>query len=276
MNKIIIKKHRNRNDYILTNQGLWVRNFTKAARPVDINSLTPKNDYELLISNQMQNSTINLANIDAEHIIAKNVIIVSDGYKFKEKLSLLSKLPLDNVVIIGTNRSLAKWSDIRMDYYVVNNPYKECMSYLPDNYFPRCICSVRTYPQFIKKYLAKGNVYKYVPVGDDKFSGIIEPPRYYIDDYRNPICAALGLAYRWEVQRLLLFCCDDVFDGERPGAEKLSNGLWMYPQHYTSHELILGNLFWLAKNNVVLGNYSSSPDYEHVPYITDDELLRFF
>jgi hypothetical protein len=35
-------------------------------------------------------------------------------------------------------------------------------------------------------------------------------------------------------------------------------------------------LFWLANNNVKLGNFSSGPDYKHIPYIKEDDIIRFF
>jgi len=276
MKKIIIKRHRNRNDYLLTDDGLWVRNFTKPVRAIDINALVGEKDYQTLIHNQMQNIASNLPNIDAETISVPNLIIVSDGYQFEEKQKLLSTIK-GKVTIVGVNRSLPKWHiDKKMDYYVVNNPYKECMSYLPEDYFPRCIASIRTYPNFIRNY--QGVIYQYVPTPNERFYNMIQPSICSIDDYRNPICAAIGLASRWQVKKILLFCCDDAFEGERPSSEKLPNGLYFYPQHSISHNLVEGNLFWLANKskNIRLGNYSSGPEFNHIPYIREEELINFF
>lgn len=280
-NKVVIKKHKNQNEYILTPSGYWVRNFAKLVKPIDINSFLDQKDYDLMILNQTNNMALNLANIDSESIYAPNIIIVSDGYKFKERQHLLPDIQKKtNALIVGVNGALAKWNNkARMDYYIVNNPYNECLSFLSKTYYPRCIASVRTNYDFIYKYKSrKGVIYKYAPVSDGKFSMMIDSSIYSVDDYRNPICAAISFAFRWECQKLLLFCCDDVFEGERQGAEKLDNGLFMYPQHYISHDLIKYSLFWLATNNkeITIGNFSSGPDYVHIPYITEEELNSFF
>lgn len=281
--KLIIKNHRNKNKYLLTPSGMWVRNLSTPAAAEDINDLIPESDYRTILENEMKNATLNIASIDAESIFAPNVIIVSDGYKFEEKQHILQKFPQDKVTIIGTNRALAKWArHTRMDWYVANNPYRECMTYLPSHsYYPRCIVSNRTNPEFIKRYRARlGVVYRYTPVSDGKFaSNYFQAPIYYVDDYRNSICAAMSLAFRWEVQRLMLFCCDSVFEGERPGAIQLPNGLWMYPQHEMAHDMIDGISYWLKSRehiNVKIADHSAGPEYKNLTYINEDELLRFF
>ncbi len=45
----MIKKHGNKNEYLLTENGLWVRNFTKTAPYEDINdNLITESDYEFI------------------------------------------------------------------------------------------------------------------------------------------------------------------------------------------------------------------------------------
>lgn len=280
---MIIKNHHNKNRYILTSTGLWVRDYTHSAHPVDINHLTPTTDYDIFLENERANARLHLASIDAETIFAPNVIIVSDGYQFAEKQQLLKQFQQDKVAIIGTNRALAKWQRLtRLDYFIANNPYTECLSCLPDdNYYPRCIVSNRTNPDFVARYRArKGVLYRYSPVCDNRFNAnFSQKPVYYIDDYRNPICAAVSLAYRWQVQKLLLFCCDDSFPDERPVAIKMENGLYMYPQHRISHGLIDGLLYWLThqKNvKVKTGDHSSVAKYENADYIKTEDLSEFF
>src|SRR5581483_5776715 len=97
-------------------------------------------------------------------------------------------------------------ADLRMDYFIVNNPYPECMSYLPTNRpLPKCIVSSRTYPEFVRQYRQrKGAIYKYNPSRERKFGGVADSI-YCVDDYRNPICAAVGLAYRFGAEKLLVF-----------------------------------------------------------------------
>lgn len=276
----VIKKHRNKNYYVLTPNGMWVRDISRSAVPEDINFLVRPSDYDLVLANEMRNATFRLAGIDAETVFAPNVVIVSDGYEFAKRQEVLQSLPQDLVTVIGTNRSLAKWGRFRrLDWYVVNNPYPECMTYLPGHsYYPRCVASTRTNPEFVSRYRSRlGVMYKYLPVPDERFrSNYHQQPLYYVDDYRNPICAAISLAARWEVQRLLLFCCDDSFADERPGAEKLPNGCFTYPQHRVSHGLVSGLLYWLQQRGVKIANCSSGPEIENVQYINDNEMLSFF
>lgn len=275
-----IKKHNNGNEYLMTTGGVWVRNFTKPAPPIDINQLTTIPDRTLLIENQIKNELTTSMQFDPneEHHLA--VCIVSDGYEFEKKRHLLKTLP-ENVAIIGTNRSLLKWDlDGRaMDYYVVNNPYSQCMTYLPINYrnLPKCVASVRTFPEFLVRY--RGPKVKYYPVCEEGFQQKSVDAMCYIDDYRNPICAAIGLAFRMRAVKILLFCCDDSFADERAGAEKLHNGLWMYPQHRTVYDLIDGNTHWYTTQQykrVRIGNHSSGPEYNRVGYIEEDGLNAFF
>jgi hypothetical protein len=277
---MIIKNHYNKNRYCLTKTGLWVRDFTRTALPEDINNLIPSSDYDKILDNEISNAILNIADISSENVFAPNLIIVSDGYDFVNKQSVLKSFPQNKVSIIGVNRSLYKWGmQRRMDWYLTNNPYQECMSLLPKHdYYPRCIVSSRTNPNFIKKYRdRRGVVYKYNPVKDKNFSSsYFMPSLYCIDDYRNPICAVISLAYRWKVQKLLLFCCDDVFKDEREGTENVG-GMWMYPQQKIAHSLIDGNLHWLLNNSEVkIANHSSGLEYDNAPYINYDKLLNFF
>lgn len=280
--KPIIKIHNNKNRYVLSRSGMWVRDFTRAAIPQDINCLVKPDDYQLLYDNERVNTGSNIANIDAETIHARKVVIVSDGYGFDEKQKILSSLS-DDVVVIGVNHSLAKWGSYRrMDWFLANNPYEDCVTMLPRHgYYPRCIVSARTNPDFVKTYRSRSGVmYKYAPVEDKNFSSRLGgTPSFAVDDYRNPICAAIGIAYRWGVERLMFMCCDDVFEDERPGAEQLPNGMWQYPQHNLSHSLIEGMTFWLMVqkyNKVLIANHSAGPEYRGVPYLAEDRIAVFF
>lgn len=269
----MIKKHKNKNNYFLTKSSLWVRDFTSSAHPEDINKLTTSKDYDLILKNEMKNATLNIASIDSEMVYSPNIIIVSDGFEFEKKQHLLKNV---KATIIGTNRSLAKWKAGKMDWYLANNPYSSCLSYLPTshNYYPRCIVSNRTHSEFIVKYRSRlGVINRYTPTKDKNFSSSYFPrPVYHLDDYRNPLCAAISLAYRWQVQKLLLFCCDDVFSDERSGAQKIKDN-WMYPQHEIAKDLIDGNLFWLSQIGVKIGNYSAV-DYDNATY--EEDIINFF
>lgn len=277
-----IKKKYN-NEYLLSSSGVWVRNLLKSTRYVDINKLTQGSDYQLVLENELQNRDQRVTHIDKVDEVHPYCIIVSDGYKFLERQEFLKQLPSREITILGVNGTLAKWNlsyKRNMGFYIVNNPYPECMGYMPTKhrYFPRCIASTRTYPKFIADY--KGYLLTYVPVPQIDYRTPSRTSEYKIDDYRNPICAAISLAYQFGVQRLLLYCCDDSFEDQRPAAIQLENGLWNYPQQMISHSIIDAHLYWLklaTDREIRVGNYSSGPKYSNAEYINSDEgVLNFF
>lgn len=277
-----IKKHQNGNFYCLTYQNKWVRNFIQDNGVyLDLNSTIKHNDHFVFLQNETINSHQKFPWIDSEPIVFSDVVIVSDGYEFEKKQKLLERLP-SSVVLIGVNGALAKWkSKIRpLDYYVVNNPYEECLNFLPKNMrnFPKCIASCRTNHDFLSNY--RGLIFRYYPVNESTYSSIgSSQVSWQVDDYRNPICASIGLAYRFGAERLLMFCCDNSFGEDRDGSVLLENGLWTYPQHLIAHSLIEGNIFWLRRQpywNVEIKDHSSGPSFDDAPYIQQDEILSFF
>lgn len=265
------------NQYLLADQNVWVRDFTHSEAPaIDINSLTDPSEYPILLDNEIKNGRKKYPDIGTETVVRSNIVIVSDGYKFSDNHKLLETLPSD-VAIIGTNKSLAEWSIKKpMTFYVVNNPYKEASAFLPKktNYYPRCIASTRTNPKFLQDY--RGITYNYMPCSDQKYAGL---PRHYefkIDDYRNPICAAIAISYRFRVQKLLLLGCDDSFDMERPGSIKLDNGLFCYPQQMLSSRIIDANVFWLKQAGIEVVNFSHGPKLDNAEYIKSEGITKFF
>jgi hypothetical protein len=272
-----VKKHRNKNEYYYAGNNLWVRNFTKkSVSAIDINNLIPEVDMPIMLGNETINHSKMIQHIETESITHEKIVIVSDGYKFNEKQKLLEQLPND-VIVIGVHETLNKWANNKkMNYYVVNNPYPECVQLLSgqQRVFPILVTSMRTCPEFIEKF--KNLIYGYSPTTDCFYSGQKSESDYFIDDYRNPICAAIAIAYRFSVKRLMLFCCDNVFNEQRPAMEKLPNGLWIYPQQQIAHNLIDGNLYWLKLSGVKTSYHSQGPDYKNAEYIGEDKLSGFF
>lgn len=277
-----VKKHSNGNLYCLTSENKWVRNFADENKIyADINSTIKPQDHFIFLENETINTHQKFPWIDSESFSFSDVVIVSDGYGFKEKQNILEDLPR-SVLLIGVNGALAKWTSKKrsLDFYVVNNPYQECMNFFPKNLrnFPRCIASCRTNHEFLSNY--DGIVYRYYPVNEATYSSVGNAQvAWQIDDYRNPICASIGLAYRFGVERLLLFCCDNSFDDERPGSVLLENKLRTYPQHVIAHSLIEGNIFWLSNQtywNVEINDHSSGPTFECAPYIDVENVSYFF
>ena len=277
-----IKKHPNNNQYIITPHNMWVRNFCLNNVPfVDLNETIKSSDHFLFLTNEVQNNFKKYQWVDSEKLFHPNVIIVSDGFDFKKNHHILLQLP-KNITIIGVNGALLKWeiASRNINYYVVNNPYDECMRHLPKKgrILPTCIASPRTNCQFLDNYL--GRKMRYYPVNELSYTTTgMKEARWQVDDYRNPICAAIGLAYRFGVEKLLLLCCDDSFETERPGSKKLENGLWTYPQHEVAHGLIDGNLYWLTHqkyNEVSVADCSHGPNYTNASHIEAENILSFF
>lgn len=284
---MIVKKHKSGNEFIFAG-GMWIRNFTKEViQPVSLSSMFQSDEFDAIVQNEELNK--NYPKISEENIFFDKMVIVSDGHNFENIHTIISKFP-KNVAVLTVNKALKKWKLIgnhvrdedrrTINAYVVNNPHEEARFYLPEKdhqYFPVCISSTKTNAAFLKKY--KGDIYTYVGNQETKF-GMVRNEVYYIDDYRNPICACIGLAHRFKVKSLMLMCCDDSFDDQRDFAVKLENGLWTYPQHIKSHEIIDANLHWLThqqEKEIKVANYSSGPDYVNAAYISsEEEAIRFF
>ena len=159
----------------------------------------------------------------------------------------------------------------------MNNPYKECIKFLPTKhrYYPPCIASTRTNKQFLEQYI--GSIrYLYQPVKDERYSGVSANSLWSVDDYRNPICAAINLAYRFKVENLLLLCCDDTLREHRPASNPTHDGYWRYPQQEISEAIIDANLYWLRKTEVNVAHHSAGSKYEHAPYIDLERIPEFF
>lgn len=275
---MFIKKHPSRNKYIRAGD-LWVRDFTQTnVEALAIDHLFDEIDKHTVVSNETVNSRY--ARIHDEKITFRKILIVSDGYKFNETHKQLTKIPND-VAIMAVNGALKKWTIAKqrpVNAYVVNNPYPTCLSYIPTNgYYPACIASSRTNHAFVEKY--QGQLYIYEPAMENVF-GRTKPVTYRIDDYRNPICAAIGLAYRFGVRKLMLCCCDDAFENQRDVAVKMKNGLWTFPQHLRSHDIVDANLYWLTHQKdleVLAADWSNGPELKNAAYIScAEDAIDFF
>lgn len=278
-----IKKTPSNNQYIRAGNA-WVRNFAHACNsPISNSCLYERSDYHIVVRNEEGNKV--LPRIADEKLIFSKVVIISDGYDFDNRHKLLAKLPPD-VCVLATNGALKHWKLATglerraINAYVVNNPYAECLRFLPaksNKYYPVCVASIRTNMQFLKEYL--GDTYVYCPTPERIF-GLEHSEKYFIDDYRNPICAAIGLAYQMGVEKLMLACCDESFAERRDYAVQLKNGLWTYPQHLRSEAIIDANLHWLTHQEgkeVRVGNWSSGGECVNAEYITSErDVLQFF
>lgn len=274
-----IKSYADGNQYIRTPQGMWVRNFTNLKQKYkNINKTYNRQDFFTFLKNEVQNSMQRFSWIENENFLHETVVIVSDGYDFENKQKLLEKIP-KNVTLIGVLGSLSKWNIKRsLDYYLVNNPYETCMKYFNRRMraMPKCIASLKTDSNFLMNY--RGLVYKYLPVYEEEYkSKYIKEVSLQVDDYRNPICAAIHFSFLFGSSKVFLFCCDDSFSGERPAAEKLENGLYQYPQQKIAHDLIDAKMYWLNKikyQEIDIFDHSSGSVYNNATYISEEQFLE--
>ena len=274
-------KKLNKNNYILTKDDIWVRDLCSNSKNIDINNLYYK-ENKLWLENEFAN--LKKTKLELPNTKYENIIICSDGLGWKEKQKTIGAIPNSLVKIIGTNGSLSKWdmvgekAEIKrvMTYYLANNPYPECLSYLPrkHSYYPNIVASLRTNPKFIEGY--RGDFYFYKPSNDQNYSGHPDLNNLFLDYYRNPICAALSLSWKLGVKKLLLFCCDESFIDYREGSIKMENNLYQYPQQIMSQNIIDKQLYWLKQNGVEIFDHSSGIKYENAEYINEDDMLSFF
>jgi len=276
---------RTKNNEFVLEEGVWIRNPFSGSRPLDINSLA-KTESSLFLRNEFENLRRPYMQMDeALDLTMENVVIVSDGYGWDERQLALGSLPNKQVKVLGVNGSLARWGMVgdsaptkrTMTFYVVNNPYPECMGYLPrkHRYYPNLIASTRTFPRFLQEY--RNEPYMYRPTQDLDFSGAgFAEVNSVIDDYRNPICAAISVAVKRGAKKIALMCCDESFKDSRPGADRMPNGLYQYPQQAKCQKIIDKQLFWLRSAGIEVADCSSGLEMKNARYIDVEGLPKFF
>lgn len=270
------KKHRN--EYVRV-ENVWVRNPYTNNPAYDLNEMS-RGDEGMFLKNEVANRKRPHRNFG--DFSWDNVVIVSDGYNFKEKQKVLAELPYKDVKIICVNRALANWhmlgkSELQraVSLYVANNPHVEATSYIPKHgYWPNLLASTRTRPELAERW--RGEVFFYSPPPNAAYSSKFSDVDLVLDDYRNPISAAISLCAKLKSQKVLLFCCDSSFDINRPASVELPNGLWTYPQHLVAHNIIDAQLGWLKKNDVEVRSHSSGPNYKNAAYISKEDVTQFF
>jgi hypothetical protein len=264
-----IKKIKN-NQYIKTdNYDYWIRNYTNSSYYLDINNKIPKSEYFLLMENEFWNNKNRYPWIDYENFIYDTAIIISDGYDLDNIYPFIENLSSkDKICLIGVNGILKNWKCRKsLNYYVVNNPYEECLSFLPNHNrtLPKCVASNRTNYLFLQNY--NGTKYRYSPVSEENFCFNKNSENFYqLDDYRNPICASIGLAYRFKVNKIIFLCCDDVFKESKPGSTPVDDQVYCYDQQNLATEIIDSYLHWI-KNNIDIAYYCRWKKIKNADYI---------
>jgi hypothetical protein len=252
--QIVIKKHANRNEYFKVDN-YWVRNFNRQhVAATDINVLYTEEETKELISNEVRNAKLNLPNIADEALSYKKLIVVSDGYDFNQHAEIFKKLSPDTCMIT-VNQAQRLWSTTAFPtFYLSVTTGENAASFLSEKQFPKLIASRRTNHHFLCHY--KNLIYFYDPVPDETYqSRCAKESLLLIDDYRNPICACVGLANHFKVRSLYLAFCSHAFTEERPGTVKIEDGIYQYPQQVLADKLVDANLFWLKAANPAIQIY---------------------
>ena len=127
-----IKPHSTNNEYIRAGD-LWVRNFDKNVKPLSLNYMFTKEDYQEVFSNTSRN--VKYPQVSDELLIFDKIVIVSDGFNFSKIHHDMQDFPKD-VAILTTNGALRFWELMSpkidaenrrsINGYIANNRSQEC------------------------------------------------------------------------------------------------------------------------------------------------------
>lgn len=280
--KVSVRFHQTGNEYALTNlKKIWVRNFgVKHANPLDINFLYSEEELKTIINNEIINVYHKNSSYEPDFLTDKTVFIVSDGFNFEKSLELINSCKIDNPYIILTNNALKLWDAKKYlpSLFVVNNPHKDCLANINKRIFPRLLASSKTYPEFFRYYNLKAGLYIYHSTPQINYQAPVKNDySNYIDDYRNPICAALVNCFHGNAKKIYLMSCSDGYKEERSGSY-LTNDIYQYPQQTLADEIINLNLFWYLKNKpeTIIKYYGINKSFCFGQYIKEEHFIEDF
>jgi hypothetical protein len=267
-----IKKIKNSEFVKTTNYDYWVKDFTKNGSSIDINSTITEQEYFVFLENELKNNFQRYNWFDPSEFYYRSAIIISDGFDFNEIHKILRRKK--DVCILGVNNVLNKWrnEECEPNFYVVNNPYEDCLKFLPKKRnLPRCIASNRTNSQFLDRY--GGMIYRYSSASEEKVNfNKTSDASFQVEDYRNPVCAAINISFKIGCENILLLCNDNSFPENRPGSVLLDNNFYCYPQQNFATEIIDSCFYWLKKNKNNIFYNSKSKKMESAVYIESDKI----
>jgi hypothetical protein len=250
--EVVVKvyNHPNQNQYVLVDPNIWVRNFTKkVAKPVDINNLYNESEYENLTNNELASSIYNYPYLEEGFFQNKNVVILCDGYGYKESKQYVEKLNSQNYFIICLNTTLSLWENKNRtpDLFLNNNSTKDCLRHANNKISVPCVCSTRVNMDFYKEH--RGPIRRYgitesLNLHFDRLPG----QTIRLDEYRNPVCAAVHLCWVNNIKNIILVGCTNGTIEEKMGTIKYGN-LYKLPSQKISDEIIDAMLMWYISAN---------------------------
>lgn len=245
--QLIVKRHSNRNEYLQA-ENYWIRNFNAPdVTPKDINNFFDEYEIAQILNNEIQNTKFSLQMISQDMTQLENLIVISDGYGFRSH-NLLKSLR-SNVGILVLNHAMRFWeSPIFPNFMLINNSTEQAMSCMPLGSMPQLIASRRTWTPFLRKY--ENNIYTYDPTPDENYQSVAsKDSSSFLDEYRNPVCAAISFANFLKIKNLFLCFCSYAYSENRPGTTKIGENAYQYPQQTLADKLIDANLFWYKFGN---------------------------
>ena len=277
---VTVKNLNQGNQYLNVEKNTWVRDFTlNHVLPIDINNLIQEEEIKTFISNELINNTLKFPKFETKDLSNKNVFIVSDGFGFDDINDILQNINIKNKFIILTNNSLKKWNNFNVlpDLFVENNPYKNALNNINSKIFPNCLLSNRIYPEFVKMYKYK-NINFYNPTPSSKFNSTSENEiSNYLDDYRNPICAAINYCFLCNVENIHLLYCSEGMVKEKSASLLHNDGIhYQYYQNKLSDKIINGMIFWYRKNkkNSNIFYHGLDKSIKFGSYIQKEDLIK--
>lgn len=278
---LTVKNHKNGNEYIHVENNIWVRNFTLPfAKPIDINKLYKDEEIGIFIENENKNIFSKFPKFEPKDLSQKNVIIISDGFGFENINNIIENINIKNKFIILTNNSLKKWDNLKVlpDLFIENNPFKECLNNISQKFYPNCLLSTRVNNRFLDFYKYK-NINFYHPTPLENYNPISKnDDSKHLDDYRNPICAAISYSYFCNAKNIFLIYCSEAFEKEKSGTVLHNDGMhYQYEQNKLSDKIIDHMLFWLKKknNNFKIFQHGLEKTFNFASYISNEQLTEF-
>ena len=87
---IVIKSHKNKNEYFFTDDKIWVRNFAKTnVKPSDINNFYSEEEIQMLLNNEVKNNEIQTLDLMSEIKDFKKVLRWYDYFENESNLIIL-------------------------------------------------------------------------------------------------------------------------------------------------------------------------------------------
>lgn len=268
-----IKVTDDRNEYCKS-ENYWIRNSRKPnVSPIDINNYYTTDEVKILVENEIKNSKLNIPDIEIENFNWNTVVIVSNGYGFyNNHQNIFDNIKISQKkVVLAVNNSLRFWESHKIPQYFLINQLNP-----PTNlkYLPILIASKRCNHEYIKKY--RNMKYFYTNTPSYLFSSpAVKETTFFIDDYRNPICAAINCAVYFGAKRIFLSFCSEGYDSYKEGMERLNESAFIYPQQKLANDIVNKNIFWhkIYDNQIEFFYTGIKKSFSFAKYLEHEDFL---